>query len=70
MKPDRKQNIDAALRAIAAHAGVDGVIGDAPPMFSRLIADLAHLAERNGHDLGRIMERAATTYEAERQQSD
>lgn len=55
--------------ALAAANDIDTVIGDAPPMFSRLIADLAHLAERNGHDLAWIMENAARTYEAERNQS-
>lgn len=62
------KSLNDAKAALAAHAGVDYVVGDSPHMIYRLIADLAHLAEYGGLDIAWIMEKAAVTYETERQQ--
>lgn len=66
-----KEGADDAQLALKGYAELryGHMIGDSPQMFARLIADLAHLAERNGLNLAWIMENAAVTYEAERNQS-
>lgn len=61
---DAKVALDTYTRS-----SYEGAIEGMPQLYARLIADLAHLAESNDLNLAWIMENAARTYEAERQQS-
>ena len=70
MKNIQKSVIDAmfALDTYTRSSYEDAIEG-MPQLYARLIADLAHLAESNDLNLAWIMENAARTYEAERQQN-
>lgn len=70
MNPLLESALVNAESALLVTCGNRRQLSDLPDDISRVITNMAHLAEREGLNLQEIIRIAALNYEAERQRSD